>query len=130
MEALHPATFKPQLPAGYESAAAVFHRWVLGQFTFVNSTSVKPLRCSQASERSMQYRSTWYIGWQAGSYCCRYMYALPQLNYCCAATAATAAAVSRPAVHGVQFHHPEPTAVDGSEEVGKGYRHASADLQV
>jgi hypothetical protein len=31
MEALHPDAFKPQLPAGYESAAAVFHRWVLYQ---------------------------------------------------------------------------------------------------
>jgi hypothetical protein len=33
-------------------------------------------------------------------------------------------------VRGVQFHHPVPAAVDGSEEVGKDYKHASADLQV
>lgn len=36
----------------------------------------------------------------------------------------------RPPVRGVQFHHPVPAAVDGSEEVGKDYRHMSADLQV
>lgn len=50
------------------------------------------------------------------------------LNHRC--FAAAAAVAPRPPVRGVQFHHPEPTAVDGSEEVGKGYRHASADLQV
>lgn len=33
-------------------------------------------------------------------------------------------------MRGVQFHHPVPAAVDGSEEVGKDYRHLSADLQV
>lgn len=33
-------------------------------------------------------------------------------------------------MRGVQFHHPVPAAVDGSEEVGKDYRHMSADLQV
>jgi hypothetical protein len=38
--------------------------------------------------------------------------------------------VCRPPVRGVQFHHPVPAAVDGSEEVGKDYKHASADLQV
>jgi len=31
---------------------------------------------------------------------------------------------------GVQFHHPVPEASDGSAEVGKDYRHMSADLQV
>lgn len=36
----------------------------------------------------------------------------------------------RPPVRGVQFHHPVPAAADGSEEVGKDYRHMSADLQV
>lgn len=36
----------------------------------------------------------------------------------------------RPPVQGVQFHHPIPTATDGSAEVGKDYRHMSADLQV
>jgi hypothetical protein len=38
--------------------------------------------------------------------------------------------VCRPPVRGVQFHHQVPAAVDGSEEVGKDYRHMSADLQV
>eukprot|EP00878_Enallax_costatus_P021296 GHUV01022542.1.p1 GENE.GHUV01022542.1~~GHUV01022542.1.p1 ORF type:complete len:619 (+),score=146.78 GHUV01022542.1:134-1858(+) len=41
-----------------------------------------------------------------------------------------AAVYQRPPVKGVQFHHPVPTATDGSAEVGKDYRHMSADLQV
>ncbi|WIA42814.1 hypothetical protein OEZ86_008746 [Tetradesmus obliquus] len=61
MEAAHPDTFKPQLPPGYASAAAPYHR---------------------------------------------------------------------PPVRGVQFHHEVPQATDGSAEVGKDYRHMSADLQV
>uniref|UniRef100_A0A383W3H7 xanthine dehydrogenase n=1 Tax=Tetradesmus obliquus TaxID=3088 RepID=A0A383W3H7_TETOB len=61
MEAAHPDSFKPQLPAGYASAAAPYHR---------------------------------------------------------------------PPVRGVQFHHEVPQATDGSAEVGKDYRHMSADLQV
>jgi hypothetical protein len=36
----------------------------------------------------------------------------------------------RPPVRGVQFHHAVPEAADGSAEVGKDYRHMSADLQV
>jgi hypothetical protein len=36
----------------------------------------------------------------------------------------------RPPVRGVQFHHDVPAADDGSAEVGKDYRHMSADLQV
>ncbi|KAF8057662.1 XDH1 [Scenedesmus sp. PABB004] len=36
----------------------------------------------------------------------------------------------RPPVRGVQLHHPVPAACDGSAEVGKDYRHMSADLQV
>jgi hypothetical protein len=36
----------------------------------------------------------------------------------------------RPPVRGVQFHHAVPQAADGSAEVGKDYRHMSADLQV
>lgn len=46
---------------------------------------------------------------------------VPSLSFMC---------VCRPPVRGVQFHHSVPAAVDGSEEVGKDYRHMSADLQV
>lgn len=44
--------------------------------------------------------------------------------------ASAATEYHRPPVRGVQFHHPVPEANDGSAEVGKDYRHMSADLQV
>eukprot|EP00879_Flechtneria_rotunda_P002218 GHRR01002404.1.p1 GENE.GHRR01002404.1~~GHRR01002404.1.p1 ORF type:complete len:899 (+),score=349.77 GHRR01002404.1:1548-4244(+) len=44
--------------------------------------------------------------------------------------ASAATQFQRPPVQGVQFHHPVPEAADGSAEVGKDYRHMSADLQV
>lgn len=62
MEALHPDTFKPQLPAGYESAAAVYHRWVLGRLNLMDGKSNKQLllfelsvSCRQESEVKAQY---------------------------------------------------------------------------